>query len=54
MKPYVKVISWNNGTRQISICRPDEKPENIDISNYDALQIAADLIKSVPYSKVSK
>ena len=54
MRTYLKVVSWNNGTRQMRICRPDQKPEDIEVSNFEALQIAADLLKSIPYSKVQK
>lgn len=51
---YVKIISWPNGTRQLRINRRDQPPEDIEISNFEALQLAADLLKSIPYSKVQK
>ena len=49
---YVKVIKWANGTRQLRITRPDQKPEDIEISHYDALMIASDLLSSIQYKVI--
>jgi len=41
------------GKSYIHICRTDEKAEDIEISNYDALQIAASLLANIPYGVVN-
>lgn len=41
-----------NGKSYLHICRPGEPAEDIEISNYEALQIAAALMANIPYGVV--
>ena len=48
---WVRVITMDDTPTRIRIMRPDQPIEDIEISHIEALNLASDLMSSIPFHK---
>ena len=54
---YAKLIEIRTGSgvkHLLRINHPEQAPQDFEISNYNRLQLAADLLASIPYKAVKE
>lgn len=48
---YIQIINWADGKKQLRINRPEQAPEDFEISPYEAIGLAADLLCNIGAKK---